>query len=528
MDVQRMASVSTVARPAKAATRAAWWRALVRWEQPAALVLIAAVFAAVQAGSPHIVGIDGQYHIKTAALIREEGPRIDFPWLRFTILNQAAYTDHHLLFHLLQAPFTVLDLRLAAKLSAIVFATLSFWGYYLFLAKSGVRWPLFWLAVLLAVAHTFLWRHSMARPQSLALLLIIGTVWLTFERSASRQCWLIPLGFASAWLFDGFILTLSIPAAWLAAGLMLDRRLDWRPLGYLALGTALGLVIHPYFPRNVVFAALHLLPKTSLSMDPTRVGSEWYPYSGWGFYSRVGPSLAVMVLGVLPVLARLWRRERPDARSMTLTLLAIMFLAVQVRSQRIIEYFPAFAVLLASWTWSFEPPTMPARVERAVRRLRPVVPLCFALLVGGWLVSTVMLARRDTLDNAGVPARLDSYRDAAAWLVENSPPGSLVFNTDWDDFPQLFYYNTHNVYVVGLDVTYMSLYDPELYHLWRSISAGSVAAPSVVMRDQFGAQYAFSDTRHAAFLSQAANDPGLEEAFRSSAAVVFKLRALPS
>jgi hypothetical protein len=48
------------------------------------------------------------------------------------------------------------------------------------------------------------------------------------------------------------------------------------------------------------------------------------------------------------------------------------------------------------------------------------------------------------------------------------------------------------------------------------------------MRDQFGAQYAFSDTRHAAFLSQAANDPGLEEAFRSSAAVVFRLRALPS
>ena len=39
---------------------------------------------------------------------------------------------------------------------------------------------------------------------------------------------------------------------------------------------------------------------------------------------------------------------------------------------------------------------------------------------------------------------------------ENSEPGSLVFQTDWDDFTRLFFYNTTNVYTIGLDVTYMA------------------------------------------------------------------------
>src|SRR5262249_45736143 len=186
--------------------------------------------------------------IKVAWLILQaHSPRIDFPYLPYTSLNPRDYTDHHLLFHLLQAPFTLLDLQLAAKLSAAVFATLSVWGIYLLMARLGVRWPLFWLALLLAVAHTFLWRQSMPRPQSPALLLIVAVLCAVVS---GRLRWLVPLGFVSAWLFDGFILPLVVPAAAAAARLLLERRIEWRPLAGLVLGTALGLVIHPYFPNN--------------------------------------------------------------------------------------------------------------------------------------------------------------------------------------------------------------------------------------------------------------------------------------
>ena len=51
----------------------------------------------------------------------------------------------------------------------------------------------------------------------------------------------------------------------------------------------------------------------------------------------------------------------------------------------------------------------------------------------------------------------DTYRAGAEWMRANVPAGQIVFNTDWDDFPRLFYYDpTHN-YVSGLDPTY--LYD---------------------------------------------------------------------
>jgi hypothetical protein len=393
------------------------------------------------------------------------------------------------------------------------------------MARCGVRWPLAWLALLLAVSHTFLWRHSMARAQSLSLLLLIGALWLIFER---RLRWLVPVGFAGSWLFDGSLLTLSAPLATMAAGFLLYRRVDWRPLAYLALGIALGMLLHPYFPRNVLLTSLHLLPKIGLAgQEQVPVGREWYPYSASAFSSRVGPSLAVMILGLLPLLVCLWRNERPKLPSLTLALMALGFLALVVRSQRIIEYYPAFAVLSAAWSWSFAGLPAPARLTAPIARWRPALGVLAGLMLVVWLTWTVELARRDTVGNAAANARLDSYREAALWLAANSPPRSLVFNTDWDDFPQLFFWNTHNVYVVGLDPTRMSLFDPELYRLWQSIAMGRLPNPSSALRDSFGAEYVFTDSRHGAFLGVAAADPGLEQVFRSPEAVVFRVKPGP-
>lgn len=39
----------------------------------------------------------------------------------------------------------------------------------------------------------------------------------------------------------------------------------------------------------------------------------------------------------------------------------------------------------------------------------------------------------------------------------------MVFQTNWDDFPRLFFYNSASVYTAGLDPTYLQLYDAELY-----------------------------------------------------------------
>ncbi len=63
---------------------------------------------------------------------------------------------------------------------------------------------------------------------------------------------------------------------------------------------------------------------------------------------------------------------------------------------------------------------------------------------------------------------------------QNTPEGELVFQTDWDDFPRLFFYNTHNTYLIGLDPTYMQLYNSKLYDLWdTSFTERSGSPPSI-------------------------------------------------
>jgi hypothetical protein len=115
------------------------------------------------------------------------------------------------------------------------------------------------------------------------------------------------------------------------------------------------------------------------------------------------------------------------------------------------------------------------------------------------------------------------FQNASAWLVENTPAGERVFQTDWDDFPRLFFYNTHNTYLVGLDPTYMQFYDADLYAVWVDITRGRVENPSQIIEENFGAEYILSDLTHRGFLTQATDDVRLQEVYRDSESVIFQV-----
>jgi hypothetical protein len=117
------------------------------------------------------------------------------------------------------------------------------------------------------------------------------------------------------------------------------------------------------------------------------------------------------------------------------------------------------------------------------------------------------------------------YANASAWLEENTPANARVFQTDWDDFPRLFYYNTHNTYLIGLDPTYLQLYDADLYDLWVDITQGDVENPSQVIANTFDSRYIHTDLNHGDFLQIAAEDPGLKEVYRDDQAVIFEVIA---
>ncbi|MGE3267441.1 MAG: hypothetical protein AB7P40_01745 [Chloroflexota bacterium] len=571
--------------PAAGAWPAFAWAGLKRWESSFALLLISTVYSSIQGATQDIIGIDGYYHIKVALLMRQQGWRLlaplDFPWLQLTILGPGRYTDHHFLFHVFQAPFTLGDPRLGAKMAAVLFAVLGLYTTYHFLSRFGVRYPLLWIAAVLACAPVFLWRQSMARTQSLSLLLIVLGLWALF---AGRPRLLLPVGFLAAWLFNGFFFVLGAPAGAVVVSLgslvasrwwlrpsddapppnpsLHERRGPSAPpdprvvrgrgeaarrlwqqgtpslsfavsaLAWTLLGLCLGLLLHPYFPRNVEFAFFHLLPKAvPVEQGNVSVGQEWYPYSLDGFILRVGPTAFLTVVGLLPLAFTLWRRQWPEWRSLVLAILAVGFLGMVAASQRIIEYFPAIAVIFCAWSLSHavgplaswltpRAQRVPEHLRTAVGRFRRVAPALVGVILLPFIVNSTLIAARQ----AGEGLPWTTFRDGARWLAANTPAGSRVFTTGWDDFPHMFFWNTHNVYLVGLDPTYMSIEDPEGYAVWRSVTNGRVQRPSRIIRERFASPYVLTDMQHRRFLEVAAEDPGLEEVFRSKTVVVFRVR----
>jgi hypothetical protein len=235
--------------------------------------------------------------------------------------------------------------------------------------------------------------------------------------------------------------------------------------------------------------------------------------------------VALVPLGCLPLVWALVRRERLDGRVVALGLLALFFLALFIRSRRFVEYEPAFATLFCAFAWSHQVPDR-ARAWVSQRLAPPARWLVLGLaLCGAVLVLRPMLEA--SREMAATARSADTYRGSAAWLVANTLPGERVFTTDWDDFPLLFFHNTHNTYLVGLDPTYMHQYDPELYQLWRTITRGGQPQPGALIRERFGSLYVLTDLNHFEFIDLAAQDPQMREVYRDATSVVYAVAAAP-
>lgn len=464
---------------------------------------------AIQFSTPNLSSTDGYFHIKFAEIMRDQGLRPPFPWLPFTILNPQDYADHHFLFHVLLIPFTYGDLRVGAKWTGVIFPALAFWIGWLFLRGQRVRYAALWAIGFLAVSEAFLYRLSMPRVQAVSLLMMILVLHAVLT---GRERWLFPLTFTYVWLYDGFPFIVLIVGCYTLSRWLLEDRLRLRPLVYVGLGVGLGLLINPYFPQYIIFIYHHMLPKLTESSSAS-VGNEWYPYQTWTLVENSGPSLLVMAAGAV---ALGLSQRRMSTQTGTLLLVALLFGFLLLKSRRFIEYYPAFALLFCASAWN--------AVLEEWRPAKPWLDKAAPVLLALLLLPALLYNYREARESIEETNPYQRYADASAWLIANTPPGSLLCQTDWDDFSQLFFYNTHNTYTLGLDPTYMESYRREMYELWRDIGRGRVAQPSQPMANVFGCQYVLTDLDHENFLDEAAADPNLEEVYRDGYAVIFRIR----
>jgi hypothetical protein len=475
--------------------------------------------ALIQFVTPDMPDNDGFYHIKLAWLMRTEGLKPAFPFLPLSILNEKEFYDHHFLFHMALIPFTFGDLRVGAKWAAVTFASLAFLAVWYLFHRQRVPFAWLWALGLLGISDAFLFRMSITRAQSLSLaMLALAYAWLL----EGKYKYLAILGFIYVWMYDAFPLMIALAILHFLAVALTERRFELRPLLYVSSGVILGMLINPYFPDNLIFSYHHMLPKLA-DATSVSVGNEWYPYDTKQLLANSLPSLMAFASGVL-ALGLIGRKM--DARTALGLLLSLLFGLMLFQARRFVEYFPPFALIFAAFAWTplFDQNSVSAQLDSSPRRFGSLLqrhfPVLLLLLAVAFSISRSVAPARDAIDRSK-PYGL--YANASAWLEKNTPDRSRVFQTDWDDFPRLFYYNTHNTYLVGLDPTYLQLYDSKLYSLWVDITQGDVKDPAQVIATTFNSRYIHTDLNHKDFLRVAAEDPGLKEVYRDDQAIIFEV-----
>lgn len=488
---------------------------------------------------------DGYYHVKLARTLWESmrtkvfPPA--FPWLPLTTLNQKDFVDHHLLFHIFQIPFVAFsDPRLGAKIASAIFGGLAIFSCYWLLIRYRVRYPLVWLIALLACSAPFLYRMNMAKAPPLAIIYLVVAIHLFFK----RKYWLLlPLALIFTWTYDLFVLLLMATIFWVLSIAIAEQRFEWRPLVFVLAGCAAGLVINPYFPDNLHLFYEHVRIKLTVSDFDTKVGSEWYPYDSWEFLGNSAVACIAMLVGYLAFEPSQRKRSH---YSLFFLLFSTALMIMTARWKRIAEYWPPFAILFAGfslkpWLDGSRPylTSLPADVLEELKPfldreslassdkgnewrelVRGLVVVGIALMLSIFLFFNL----RAEFGEIGKASPHAEYSAGAAWLRANVPAGQIIFNTNWDDFPRLFYYDPTHYYVSGLDPNYLFDENPNLSRLYDRITVGQEADPAPLIRDRFGARYVFSDNLHHDFFDHARQSGWFDIVYEDKECTIMHIR----
>ena len=356
---------------------------------------------------------------------------------------------------------------------------------------------------------------SMTRAPSLSLVMLGIGAHLLFRR---KLLLFGVLAFVFTWTYSLFPLMLVLGIAYALTVYLAERRIDLWPTGAAVFGIASGLIVNPYFPQNVRLFRDHLLMKLAANYS-VDVGVEWYPYETWTVLEGSAVAFALFFAGLLTFD---FKNRGRDLKPLFFLFLTLVFLLMLFKSRRFIEYWPPFAILFAAFT-------MFPLIERlngfGIGRLRDrfiwsVVAAALVLTAAATMGMVLLRARADVRSETDPSA----YQGASEWLAANAPVTSRIFNTDWDDFPMLFYYNPRSEYVVGLDPTYLYDRDPEMWRLYARITLGQQSDPAPLIRERFGAEYVFTDNQHTGFLNVATESGDFETVYQDRYATVLRIR----
>ena len=507
--------------------------------------------------NPIFADPDSFYHARMGVLTAEQGAVRDFPWLPYTTLGQH-YIDQHWLYHVLLVPFvTLMDPLAGIKLATVFFAALLITTVVWFLmrqgppasadgqGRAGVRQAWIWGAVLLA-ATPFTFRMSLAKAPSLSLATLIIGIFLLF---AGKRWGSFFLAWFFVLLYGGFFVLIAAAGIYLVVSMAYDLVQHWslrgrlrdvlhkpwwtlrgmrgyRPLqvfGCALGGAAVGTIANPFFPNTFNFLWEQAIQIGVVNYrNVIGVGGEWYPY---GITSFIGNNVVVVIPFVIALILAFVFLRRTTARGWTLILLAFFFTVFTLKSRRYVEYAVPFLALAAAVTigdiihradWQ----KMKAMIVESWEKRR-VITLLLGLYLAVSIPYVVARDQRSNYRNLTSGVNATHFQASATWLAEHSQKGDVVFHSDWDDFPVLFYYDTVNAYIAGLDPTFLYRQDQERYWAWAKTTLGERRDNLAEAFDLFNTKWILIENDHAAMEQNVSVVPGVTLAYEDSEVRIY-------
>ncbi|MDD5039540.1 MAG: hypothetical protein PHY34_00130 [Patescibacteria group bacterium] len=501
------------------------------------LLVVATTLCAIFQSVPSFPDPDSFYHAKMAQIIRSDGIIKTFPWLQVSVIRDH-YIDQHFLYHVFLVPFEMaLGPLWGAKFANVVLTSLLVMVFYFMLRRYHVRFA-FVYSLILLVTMPFMFRVNLVKAPAFSILFLLIGLHVIFQY---RYRALFLLSFFYVWAYGGFILIVIFAGIYAFVGIAYDwvRNLQHRTffsiighsrdvkLFFASLaGVIAGIIVNPYFPHNLSFYWNQLIKIGIINYQKViSVGNEWYPYK---FVDLTAGTALVTVLLVVAFVLMVVNRHRLSKKVLTLFGIFLLLLVFTLKSRRYVEYYVPFAILfeafaihqlVGQYAWRAIGRNIVSWYSR-YRVIATILIVYFAVMVPALAAKDIRGTYRDY--QGGIP--LTRFQKAATWLKENTQKGEIVFHSSWDEFPILFYFNSQNYYIAGLDPTFTYEYSHDLYRRMVDITIGTQTENlHDDIRGKFGASYVFVESNHRGMEQAIENDGGFAEAYRDAEATIYRV-----
>jgi hypothetical protein len=414
---------------------------------------------------------DAYYHAKHSALIADTGNlTLVRPWMAYHFFSYAP-TDPWWGYHLIEAGLIkIFGLVLGVKILTSAVAGLVFASFYYFAGRLGARRPAVWTILFFVSSAFFLFRLMLERPFGTAIFVLPVAAWLL----AGKKYWpLFILSIFFTLLYNLAPLVIVFALAAIVAELYLSHSLNLKPLLATTAGILIGIILHPASFNYLHVMFIHLWQVLYLKFSGVNlgVGTEIQTIS---FLETVRSNSIAIVFYFGAVAAFFaFSRLRQSLLSVLLFLTSAAWLVLGLVVPRGFDFWISLAwmfivLIFIGFSRLPEYDLMTGLIgKKANKKVLKAMAIACLVVVAANNLTQFGLNRYDRLNQ---PFKDEHFAGAAEWLKKNTDPGEIVFYDDWSYWPEMFYYNDYNRYIIGIDPTFLYEYDSELYWYWRNIS----------------------------------------------------------